>query len=179
MLHESTNMNVENKRGKRTKKGCVRHLHHRVRVFSHTGKIHRCGFAALTRARSERLLARSMEAKRGLRGLVVKTSQAGNITCEANMSPGSSKGVSYVYIAGIQGRVHDQLPFSKTWRLCAYPVHAQAAPSNSSRLLSIRTIYLPVVSYLYIYIRLSGKFFSFHKVIIDEQEFLFYISLLN
>lgn len=117
MFHESTNTNVENKRGKRTKKGCVRHLHHRVRVFSHTGKIHRCGFAALTRARSERLLARSMEAKRGLRGLVVKTSQAGNITCEANMSPGNSKGVSYVYIVGIQGRVHDQLSFSETWRL--------------------------------------------------------------
>ena len=28
-------------------------------------------------------------------------------------------------------------------------------------------------------IRLSEKFLSFHKVIIDEQEFLFYIILLN
>ena len=28
-------------------------------------------------------------------------------------------------------------------------------------------------------IRLSEKFLSFHKVIIDEQQFLFYIILLN
>ena len=30
-----------------------------------------------------------------------------------------------------------------------------------------------------IYIRLSEKFLSFHKVIIDEQYFLFYIILLS
>ena len=29
------------------------------------------------------------------------------------------------------------------------------------------------------YIRLSEKFLSFHKMIIDEQLFLFYINLLN
>ena len=28
-------------------------------------------------------------------------------------------------------------------------------------------------------IRLSEKFLSFHKVILDEQQFLFYIILLN
>ena len=28
-------------------------------------------------------------------------------------------------------------------------------------------------------IRLSGKFLSFHNVVIDEQQFLFYIILLN
>ena len=31
----------------------------------------------------------------------------------------------------------------------------------------------------YIRIRLSEKFLSFHKVIIDEQQFLFYIILSN
>ena len=30
---------------------------------------------------------------------------------------------------------------------------------------------------LYIYIRLSEKFLSFHKVIMDEQQFMFYIIL--
>ena len=30
-----------------------------------------------------------------------------------------------------------------------------------------------------IYIRLSEKFFSFHKVMIDEQQFLIYIILFN
>ena len=30
-----------------------------------------------------------------------------------------------------------------------------------------------------IFIRLSEKFLSFHKVIIDEKQFLFYIILLN
>ena len=30
-----------------------------------------------------------------------------------------------------------------------------------------------------IFIRLSEKFLSFHKVIIDEEQFLFYIILLN
>ena len=33
--------------------------------------------------------------------------------------------------------------------------------------------------YINIYYRLSEKFLSFHKVIIDEQQFLFYIILLN
>ena len=32
---------------------------------------------------------------------------------------------------------------------------------------------------MYETIRLSEKFFSFHKMIIDEQQFLFYIILLN
>ena len=61
------------------------------------------------------------------------------------------------------------LTCSKGLTIYFYPYKKVLAHFNNTKCIKY--------NYIYIYIRLSEKFLSFHKVIMDEQQFMFYIIL--